>query len=208
MVRRIDRRRRSPSRRNDMPYRVVLSAAANPEGDWEVWVMNADGSGQRQVTFNALDEDWPAWSPDGEKIVFYRWYGDENLDVLTIRANGSGERRLTESPGVWEHDAVWSPDGREIAFARGPAGAPNDIYKMNPDGSHVQRLTFTPDRNEQRPDWSSDGRRIAFNGDAPDGNYEVYAIDADGGHRENLTNAPASGDGAPAWSPNGRKLVF
>ncbi len=44
--------------------------ATNPEGDFEIFIMKADGSHQRQITFNALDDESPAWSPDGRRIAF------------------------------------------------------------------------------------------------------------------------------------------
>ncbi len=56
--------------------------ATNPEGDSEIFIMKADGSHQRQITFNALDDEGPAWSPDGRMIVFYR-----NVDPI------QGQRR-------------------------------------------------------------------------------------------------------------------
>jgi TolB protein len=181
---------------------------ANPTADFEIFVMNADGSDQRQVTFNEQDDDWPAWAPDGDRIVFQRWLGDEDIDVFTIRANGHAEHNITRTPALLELDPVWSPDGREIAFARGTPDEPLDLYTMRPNGKHLRAVTATPAIHEQRPDWSPDGRSLAFNSPVADDDWEVYTIDADGTHRRNLTNAPTSVDGTPAWSPDGRQIAF
>jgi TolB protein len=183
--------------------------------DFEIFVMNADGSHQRQVTFNQLDDEDPAWSPNGKRIAFVRDFnpvrGELDWDILTMRADGSAERNLTNTPGVLEHQPTWSPNGRRIAFSRAPdAESDNDIYKMRPDGSKVQQLTSDALDNEF-PNWSPDGTRIVFNStrDEPLGeNYEVYSMRAGGGHVTRLTFEPAAGDFVPAWSPDGRRIVF
>jgi Tol biopolymer transport system component len=180
---------------------------SNPDGNLEVFVMNADGSGQRQVTSNALHDAEPSWSPDGERIVFERVFGDFDYDLFTIRPDGDGERQLTYSPGIPDQEAAWSPDGREIAFSHGgDAGSGRgDIYTIRPDGSHMSALTVT-DADEEYPAWSPDGRQIAFTSDreARDRQFDVYAIRRNGSHPTQLTTAEC---GAPAYSPDGRKLV-
>ena len=185
-----------------------------PSPDYEIFVMNADGSDQTQITFNELDDEDPAWSPDGQRIAFVRDFnpirGENDFDILTMNADGTAERNLTNSPGVWDHEPSWSPNGRRIAFARAPdSESNNDIYTMRPDGSNVRQLTSNALDNEY-PDWSPDGRRIAFNSnrDDPDEeNFEVYTMRAGGGDVTRLTFNEA-GDGLPAWSPDGRRIAF
>jgi Tol biopolymer transport system component len=181
-----------------------------PGPDFEIFVMDAEGSHQKQITFNELDDEQPAWSPDGRRIAFQRDIdpirGEVNFDILTMKADGTGETNLTNSPAVlFDRQPSWSPDGRKIAWSSDRGGDFPDIYTMNPNGSNVRRLTFTYD-DEEYPDWSPDGRQIAFNSDR-DGNYEIYAMRARGGNETRLTFNDV-GDGLPAWSPNGRELVF
>src|SRR3954471_11754075 len=169
---------------------------SNPDGNLEVFVMNADGTGGHQVTSNPLHDAEPSWSPDGERIVFERVFGDFNSDLFTIRPNGTGERPVTDSPGVQDQEAAWSPDGREIAFSHGGnAGSERgDIYTIRPDGTHMRALTLT-DADEEYPAWSPDGRQIAFASDfaARESQWDVYAIDRNGNHRTRLTTAECGG---------------
>ena len=99
--------------------------------DSTIYVMNADGSGQRRLTGTAGFEDSPAWSPDGQKIAFGRDGG-----VYVVNADGSGERRLTRNRAAF-HGPAWSPDARRIAFVRALGrGRHNlEIYVANADGS-------------------------------------------------------------------------
>jgi Tol biopolymer transport system component len=186
-----------------------------PGPDFEIFVMNADGSNRTQITFNKRDDEDPAWSPNGRRIVFVRDFnpvrGQTDYDIFTMKADGTGKKNLTNSPGVMDSQPNWSPNGRKIAFSRAPdADSNNDIYKMSPNGSNLQQLTINALDNEF-PNWSPNGRRIAFNSNRDDPrkeeNFEVYKMRAGGGHVTRLTFNKA-GDGLPAWSPNGRKIAF
>jgi Tol biopolymer transport system component len=186
-----------------------------PGPDFEIFVMDADGSNQTQITFNSLDDEDPGWSPNGKRIVFQRDFdpvrGQFDLDILTMRANGAHERNLTNSPGVQDFEPNWSPDGRRIAFASERDGD-GEIYTMRPNGSGVRQLTFNGVEFEGQPSWSPDGRKIAFTSErdaVPETPFqtEIYAMGADGSHQTRLTFDDLS-DRFPAWSPDGRQITF
>jgi TolB protein len=199
-------------------------------GPVELNLMNADGTGQRNLTREwGLERASPfpaapaVWSPDWRKVALvqqrgpargYPVYGRYS-DIYVLNADGSGRRRLTHSPQN-DGDPVWSPDGRKIAFVRVDGGLA-DIYVVNADGSGLRRLAhaiaFTPMPGgpgggwRASPAWSPDGRRIAFVSNRR-GNFDIFVVNADGdtGLRK-LSRSPRN-DYDPAWSPDGRAIAF
>jgi Tol biopolymer transport system component len=189
--------------------------ATNPEGDLEIFVMNADGSHLRQITFSDFDDENPAWSPDGKTIVFQRDFdpvqGQVDYDLLTMKADGSNEQNLTNSPGIDDIDPNWSPNGRRIAFS-GDRDGDLEVYTIRPNGSGERQLTFNDGPIDEGPNWSPDGRMITFDSDRDATaetpfQFEIYKMRADGDDQTRLTFHDFS-DFWPAWSPNGRQIVF
>jgi Tol biopolymer transport system component len=135
------------------------ATATNPEGDFEIFVMNADGSGVRQLTANRFDDEFPSWSPDGGNLVFQRDFdpvvGEVDYDLFTMKADGTNQRNLTRSPGIDDQDADWSPTGGGIAFASDRDGD-HEIYTMRADGSRLVNRTRHPGFDIQ-PDWQVSG---------------------------------------------------
>ena len=155
-----------------------------------VYVMNADGSGQRR-----LARGWPsAWSADGRKIAFT---GARNgtHGMYVMNADGSAQRRLNT---VSFHSAAWSPNGQKLLFVRarpGTRGKVNDIYVMNADGSGQRKLAQGFNAR-----WSPDGKNISFVS-SRDGNLEIYVINADGSGQVNVSQSPLRDERWHAWSP-------
>ncbi|MCY4473859.1 MAG: hypothetical protein OXC83_00275, partial [Chloroflexi bacterium] len=127
-----------------------IAFVSDRDGDDDIYVMNADGSGVVRLTDNDADDFSPAWSPDGGRIAFVS-DRDGNEDIYVMNADGSGVVRLTDNDG-WDFDPAWSPDGRRIAFASYRDGD-WDIYVMDADGSGVVQLTDNDDQ-DYVPAWS------------------------------------------------------
>jgi TolB protein len=103
--------------------------------------MNADGSNQARLTTDNFTEEYPAWSPDGKKIVFQ---SDEysEFQIYVMNADGTGRVRITDITADNKYPA-WSPDGTRIVFYS-KRDCPNDngeIYIMNTDGTNQVRIT-------------------------------------------------------------------
>ena len=186
--------------------RVAFSLAEPASGeDWEIYVINVDGTGLTNLTNDPGFDGWrPSWSPDGTEIAFFSTRDDPNNDeVYVMNADGSNVRRLTNDPSD-DANMTWSPDGTRLAWETNRAGD-FDIWIMNADGSDPQPLTVDP-ADDEWPAWSPDGTKIAFD-TFRDGNREIYVINVDGTGLTNLTNDPGF-DSAPAWSRDGSKIAF
>ena len=104
---------------------------------FDIYVMNANGSGKRRLTHDARQNAEPAWSPDGGKIAFVS-RRDGNAEIYVMNADGSGKRNLTRHAAK-DGRPSWSPDGRKIAFVSNRDGRP-EAHVMNADGSGQRSL--------------------------------------------------------------------
>ncbi len=180
-----------------------MAFASDLDGDFEIWLINADGRNPRQLTDNAFMDSSPAWSPDGRQIAFVS-NRDGNDEIYRMNADGSDVRRLTDTPDASESFPAWSPDGQRISFDS-DRGGNWDVYVMDSAGSNLQRLTDHPGE-DWISSWSPDATQIAFESKR-DGNYELYVVEADGKTPQRLTQNTVQ-DGAPKWSPTGAQIAF
>jgi Tol biopolymer transport system component len=117
----------------------------------QVWVMNADGSGKTQLTFDAAPHDQlPDWSPDGARIA-YEQGAIGSGRIFTMRADGADKTQLTFGPGD-DFGAAWSPDGTRIAFVRDFGGGDRPVEVMRADGSGQHRVVGAIE-NQFVPAW-------------------------------------------------------
>ena len=161
--------------------------ASDRDGNYEIYVMNADGSGQTRLTTSNYDDKWPSWSPDGTKIIFLRDLGG-NWEIYAMNVDGSGQTRLTNNNQA-DGSPAWSPDGTKITFSRDLSDS-WEIFVMNADGSGQTRLTYN-NFDDGHSSWSPDGTKIVFLSERDD-NYEIYVMNVDGTGQTRLTNNNAS----------------
>ena len=122
---------------------------SNRDGNFEVYIMNDDGSNQTNITNNPNNDGSPTFSPDGAKIAFIS-DRDGNTEICIMNVDGTNQMRLTNNIANDGHP-VWSPDGSKIAFSSTRDGN-YEIYIMNADGSNQARLTSNPAEDSQ-PSW-------------------------------------------------------
>ena len=195
--------------------RTTFMSAEDDEGNSDIYLMNADGSGIIQLIDHPKQDQRPVWLPGGREIAFQS-DRDGNEAIYVINVDGSNLRHLTQVslkppqqdfpqiPGL--HGRVsWSPDGTRIAFYSGTG----DIFVMNADGSNRTSLPYGTGFEflwGAVPAWSPDGARIAFMS-GQDGNFEIYVSGIDGSNLLRLTNSSGD-DWFPVWSPDGTRVVF
>jgi Tol biopolymer transport system component len=152
----------------------------------------------------------PRWSPTGPTILFGR-----DRDLYTIRADGTGETRLTSFMKGGHLDGWdWSPDGTQIVFARERKTRVGRLFVMDADGSNITRIARCRPRTcagqrDALPRWSPDRKTIAF---LQARNIQLIAPDGSGA--QTLTECPSRLTLRQctirrlAWSPNGKRLAF
>lgn len=176
----------------------VHNVVVNGSGNYEIYVMNSDGSNQRQLTNNAGRDDQPAWSPDGKTIAFTR-SGDGFSEIWTMPATGGAPTSITKNHGTTNNsDPSWSPNSRFIVYAGDYTLSDHGIWEVEPGGLSPQPITaFNNNVYEENPSYSPDGTRIAYQASVGQ-NYDIYTVNTVGGARKQLTSNSFSG-ATPDW---------
>ena len=163
----------------------------------QICVMNADGSGRKQLTDLGATSFYPSISPDGKTIFFVSRHGG-TFDIYSMAMDGGDLERLTNGIGTLYAPEL-SPNGERVVFTNHG----NGIWIMRADGRNPRALTH---RDDIDPTWSPDGSRIAF-ASSRSGRRQLYMMDSDGSNITQLTDLNNMG-GRSSWSPDGTKIAF
>jgi uncharacterized protein YjdB len=138
------------------PDRTRIAFSSNRAGNYDLWIMDADGHNARRLTSDPGTEGEPAWTPDGTRLVFTATPKAGPPQLASIRTDGADSRMLTSVGG--NRGAAVSPDGGMVAFVSTRDGNPR-IYAMALDGSGQRRLTKGSDR-ETNPSYLPNGELV------------------------------------------------
>ena len=170
-----------------------IAFQSNRDKNWEIYVIDADGTNKRRLTNHRASDTTPDWSPDGREIAFVS-SRDGNLEVYVMDRSGNNQRNITNH-AFTDTNPSWSPSGKKITFSSYRDDS-EEIYVMDADGKNQRNITNHPSA-DSNPSWSPSGGTIAFQSNR-DGNLEIYVMDTSGDNQRRLTRK-AEFDKNPTW---------
>lgn len=166
------------------PDGARIAFVANESGNKDLWIMDADGRNQTQVTTHEASDSHVRWTPDGRGLLFSSDRGPD-ADLWRLDLATGQETQLNADAG-WDITPVASPDGALIAFCSDRQHRPDpndrhldrdkDLWLMRADGSLPVRLTSNQG-SDFSPCWSPDGSEILYTADAGSDGCHLRVID-------------------------------
>jgi Tol biopolymer transport system component len=195
----------------DTHNKILFSSSRS--GKQQLFMMNPNGTGIRQLTFGPFSHSAGRWSPDAKRMVSNTNEGGSTAGFAMVVMNVDGTNRRLLRYGS---EMSWSPDGKRIAFSHCPSCELYDrshyIYVINVDGTNLVQLTHDRGVQDDAPAWSPDGTTIAFssNRDYPTGplRSEIFLMNSDGSNQRRLTFTDSLINIDPSWSRDGESIAF
>jgi Tol biopolymer transport system component len=198
-----------------------IAFQSNRNGNWDIFVMKPDGTGQRQVTNIKAENESPVYSKTGKLIIFTSTRDDLRdvppeekwREIYLIDPFGGNLTRLTNNQAD-DFNPRFSQDGNLIVFSstRNDVRAlpsvllTSDVYTMDGNGNFQTRVTNTSGFINNDGSFSPDGRKIIFSSDR-DESHQIYTMNLDGTDQKRLIESDGD-DSGPRYSPDGSKIVF
>lgn len=196
------------------PDGTQIAFASMRSGNWDIWVMNSDGTSPRRLTYDAENEISPCWSPDGSEIAYSAWNERTHRWEIHAVRGGVPHQRRRVADGMLP---AWSPDGTMIAYQheREPGTRSFGIWIIDADAAGSPRQIAGGTRAAcVAPCWSPDGRWVAYAErrdaaglrsatESGDATSQLWAVEVSSGRKlPLLTSEPASTNAA--WTHDGR----
>lgn len=174
-------------------------------GNTDIYVADADGRNALCVACRSCDEAEPAWSPDGDWIV-YQSNCEGSYDIWKVNSSGGTPIRLTTNAATDEREPDWSPLGQHIVYRINPTdvdrNADGTLQVMQADGSGAYRV----DGQGRAPVFSPSGTQLTFMSQRS-GSWQIFTYDFQSDRTNQVTQCSVNCRW-PAWSPDGEFLIY
>jgi len=188
-----------------------IAFVTRKDGNYEIYIMNSDGTDQQNLTNHPARDDTPVFSPDGSYLIFNS-NRSGNWEIHSMNLDGSNLMNLTKCDFI-DSDPTFSPDGSKIAFTS-KRDDNLEVYIMDADGQNQQNLTNCPYPTlDYSPIFSPDGSKILFVSIRNYSNANLYIMNSDGTDQKylaRLVNSGASyGGGIPKiFTNDGNNVIY
>lgn len=176
--------------------------ASNKEGPWALYILRADGTGERRLTELNADSFGGAWSPDGRRIAFVSTR-DGNREIYVMNADATAPKRMTNQPGP-DNAPTWAPDGTSIVYTS-DQGKGQELRWLTLDGKQNVELVKAPAGS---PTWGRTGEIVFTRPRSGSGPEALYATTLNEEGFRLLAGTDTARVDTPAFSPDGQQLVF
>ncbi len=189
-----------------------IAFVSDRSGSPQIYLMNIDGTGMEQLTYEAEGACQPEWSPDGMRLAYISPCNGirdqyEGASIFTLSLE-TGRIDLISTLATGDYDPAWSPDGTMLAFTSLQTGKPQIfIYEFDPG---IANLLMNRSISSRMPAWSPDGSQIVFVSPSPVTNRPILMVVDSGGKDEPRSVMGQNYQEAyhPEWSPEGDLILF
>ena len=189
-----------------VPETAKIALASNRDGNWDIYLMNPDGSEVVNLTQHPATDYYPVWSPTGEQLLFVS-NRDGPSSLYLMDADGANIRRVSDQI-LTRLRGAWAPDGGGIAYMR-----LDELYIATIDGKAITQLATIDGKHTGDLAWSPDGTEIVFRVFKDAGGekgYELRIFDLQTRKEKtflaDVKKYPEKN--GPAWAPSGDKIAL
>ncbi|MEO1289320.1 MAG: hypothetical protein AAFV93_16280 [Chloroflexota bacterium] len=186
-----------------------IAFQSNREGNFEIYIVNRGGGQLQRLTFNDVTDRLPAWSPDGEWVLYSSEVEEGIFEIRRVRIDDRTDEALI-SNGLYNGHARYSPDGRYIVYTTGAnrqdAGTWEIALLDTTTGSTT--LLSNNDVRDASPVFSPDGTQILYiTYNLENQSSGVAVMDIDGDNKQIIFDSDGS-EWAASYSPDGQFIIF
>lgn len=186
--------------------KIVFSS--NRDGNWEIYIMNPDGTRQERLTYDRAVDCDPVISPIGDQILFNSNRGGTR-DLYRMDIDGRNVRPLFGFSEAYRTHPTWSPDGERIVYSQRALGGIN-INTASANGTSVKLIVHLENALSGYPIWSPDGTEIAYvvADEIHWASRQIRFLDLETREQETLFPDDFPRMFNPSWSPVGNRIAF
>ena len=189
------------------PIGTQILFESNRDGNWEIYLMDADGTNQKRLTADSGEDRRPSWHPNGKAILFESNRSGKN-ELYRLELTDMALTQITSFDQAEPTFASYAPDGRSIATSLRQSEQISHIVLLNNNGRITKKLTYGDNRSFY-PQWSHHGDEIVYFSRKETNNQddEIYRMNIITGEEHRLTHWPTH-NFCPSWSRDDRRIVY